>query len=79
MSLSRLAHSGPVGHPSGWCRPGYRLGMSITPEEPLPETEVVPSGDPDPIPTPDPPPGPGEDPGAVPEQPEIEPPTDPRP
>jgi hypothetical protein len=79
VSLSRLGHLHRVGHPWGWCRSGYRRGMTITPEEPLPETEVVPSSDPTPIPTPDPPPGPGEDPGAAPDQPEIEPPADPRP
>ena len=29
-------------------RAGYRVGMTTTPEEPLPEPEVVPSGDPAP-------------------------------
>jgi hypothetical protein len=58
---------------------GYRLTMTTTPEDPQPDTEVVPSSDPDPIPTPDPPAGPGEDPGVAPEQPELEPPTDLRP
>jgi hypothetical protein len=42
--------------------------MTTTPNEPLPEPEVVPSGDPAPI-------DPGADPGAdpAPERPEIEP------
>jgi hypothetical protein len=55
--------------------------MTTTPQEPLPDPEVVPSADPDPIPT-DPLPErgqPGEDPGVPPDQPEIEPPEDPRP
>jgi len=47
---------------------GYGAGMTTTPDEPLPEPEVVPSGDP--VPTP--PTQPGEDPGTTPE-PEVEP------
>jgi hypothetical protein len=35
-------------------RPGYWSGMTTTPEEPAPEPEVVPSGDPAPIETDDP-------------------------
>lgn len=38
--------------PEGY--PGYREGMTTTPQEPLPDPDVVPSGDPVPIPTPDP-------------------------
>ncbi len=34
---------------------GYRTEMTTTPQEPEPQPEVVPSGDPAPIPT-DPPP-----------------------
>jgi len=51
--------------------------MTTTPQEPEPNPEVVPSGDPSPIPTEPLPeqPAPGEDP----DQPEIEPPSDPRP
>ena len=55
--------------------------MTTTPQEPLPDPDVVPSGDPDPIPT-EPLPeqtSPGEDPGVAPGDPEIEPPQDPRP
>jgi hypothetical protein len=55
--------------------PGYRLGMTTTPLEPDPDPEVVPSGDPVPIETPPPPPFPGEDPGDVPDEPEIVPPS----
>ena len=51
---------------------GYRSGMTTTPQEPEPDTEVVPSGDPGPIETPDPA-------GTPEERPEIEPPSDPRP
>lgn len=40
--------------------------MTTTPQEPAPDPEVVPSGDPDPISNPEPA-APGEDPGAVPE------------
>jgi hypothetical protein len=57
------------------------MGMTTTPMEPEPDPEVVPSGDPSPIET-DPVPEhsqPGEDPGVAPDQPDIEPPTDPRP
>lgn len=39
--------------------------MTTTPQEPAPEPEVVPSGDPDPISTPQPEPGVG--PGSTPE------------
>ena len=37
---------------------GYRAAMTTTPEEPMPEPEVVPSGDPAPIETDDPEPQP---------------------
>ena len=37
---------------------GYRTAMTTTPEEPMPEPEVVPSGDPTPIETDDPEPQP---------------------
>lgn len=33
------------------CRPGYGGDMTTTPQEPGPDPEVVPSGDPEPIPT----------------------------
>ncbi len=33
---------------------GYRAGMTTNPNEPLPEPEIVPSGDPAPIHTPQP-------------------------
>jgi hypothetical protein len=46
--------------------------MTTTPQEPLPEPEVVPSGDPSPIQTPEPSPGPDE-------EPEVNPPHDPLP
>jgi len=58
---------------------GYRAAMTTTPQEPAPDPEVVPSGDPNPIPTEPLPEQPGEDPGALPDEPEIEPPADPRP
>ena len=48
--------------------------MTISPNEPLQEPDVVPSGDPVPIETPPPPPAPGEDPGDRPPEPEIVPP-----
>jgi hypothetical protein len=44
--------------------------MTTTPQEPSPDPDVVPSGDPDPISTP--PPQPGEDPGVAP-APEVDP------
>jgi len=53
-------------------RSGYHCDMTTTPQEPLPDPEVVPSGDPSPIPTPDPSPGPDE-------EPEMSPPQDPLP
>lgn len=37
---------------------GYRVLMTTTPQEPMPEPEVVPSGDPAPIETPEPEPQP---------------------
>jgi hypothetical protein len=44
---------------------GYRAIMTTTPQEPLPEPEIVPSGDPAPV-------DPGEDPGVDP-SPDTEP------
>ena len=41
---------------------GYRLDMTSTPQEPEPQPEVVPSGDPAPIETPDPDVNPPQDP-----------------
>jgi len=57
-----MTAAGPVAEATH--KAGYRIAMTTTPQEPAPDPEVVPSGDPNPIPTEPLPeqPTPGEDP-----------------